>query len=179
MSLDSWKLALRDVPEGGLVIRREASGTEREALARDLDILSVDSLRLDARLVPRRAGTYRLDGAIDARVVQACVVSLDPVPSNIHADLHIDLRPAGQIEADQDLEATESLLDEPDVEAIDNGEIDLGRIVYEELASGLDPYPRLDGIALDQSEAGSGGTDTGPFARLKELKERQGGDEPG
>ena len=66
--------------------------------------------------------------------------------------------------------SAESNIDEPDVEPIVNGVVDLGRIVYEELASRLDPYPRLEGVSLDRTDAGAPVAADHPFARLAGLK---------
>ena len=60
-------------------------------------------------------------------------------------------------------------------EPISDGRIDLGPILYETLATSLDPYPKKDGVSFEwsqgaeepRSEAG-----TSPFAALGALKRR-------
>ena len=64
------------------------------------------------------------------------------------------------------------LLDWPD--AITDGTIDLGPIVYETLATNLDPYPKRPGVSFQWSQGTSGAKSpgTGPFAALAKLKKR-------
>jgi uncharacterized metal-binding protein YceD (DUF177 family) len=172
MSDLEWTLAVRDVPDRGLTVERAATPEECGRLAAALAILSVEGVRLGADVKPRSGGRFELTGTLTARLTQACVVTLDPVPCEIDAALAIELRPAEALGRDDEIEAGESLLDEPDIEPIENGTVDLGRIVYEELASRLDPFPRAEGATLDQSSAGGGGPEQGPFAGLAALRRR-------
>ncbi|MEZ5853988.1 MAG: DUF177 domain-containing protein [Hyphomicrobiaceae bacterium] len=170
-SLD-WIVPLRDIPRTGATLERTFDGEERARLAQELDILSVDSLTMSARLTPRSGGRYRLAGKLKAGVTQACVISLDPVPANIACELDIEFVPAGAEEAQLKMEATESLLEEQDTDEIEPGGINLGRIVYEELATSLDPFPRHPDVALERTEAGDSEADKGPFAALARLKDQ-------
>ncbi|MDX2157965.1 MAG: DUF177 domain-containing protein [Hyphomicrobiaceae bacterium] len=165
-----WTVAVRDVPAGGVTIERIATSDERAGLAAALEILGIESLTLKARLRPRAGGRFMLEADLQADVTQACVVTLDPVATRVEGRLEIDFRPADTIEEQAEEELTGSALDEPDVEPIENGVIDLGRIVYEELASRLDPYPRAPGAELERTEAGPGADAAHPFARLAVLK---------
>lgn len=166
-----WSVNVRDIPDAGLSVAREATEEERAGLAEALGILAVEAAAFTGRIRPQRGGGYRLEGMLRARVVQACVVSLDPVEQIIEDKVEINLREGGdEGHAGDDFEATESLLDEPDVDTIENGVIALGRIVYEELVTRLDPFPRKEGEELDQSSAGESGPDN-PFAALARLKD--------
>ena len=69
-----------------------------------------------------------------------------------------------------------SLLDWP--EPIVGGQIDLGRVAYETLATSLDPYPKREGVSFDWSQGEPNQAQeaqSGPFAALAALKrgERQ------
>ncbi|MFM9939942.1 MAG: YceD family protein [Hyphomicrobiaceae bacterium] len=173
MTALDWKYAVLDVPDGGLAVSRAATPAERVPLATALDILAVDHAQLDGRIRSAGEGRYRLDGTLTADVSQACVVTLDPVPARLAIKLAIDFLPQALLpppiptspdEADADEEAR---LAEPIV----NGVMDLGEVVFQEIAAALDPYPRLPDAALDQTEAGpkdDGGTN--PFAKLRNLK---------
>jgi uncharacterized metal-binding protein YceD (DUF177 family) len=75
--------------------------------------------------------------------VQACVVTLEPVQSDIEtqfARLYSSQVRDEPSQIDRDLER-----DEPDL--IENGQIDLGELVAEELALALDPYPHAPGAS--------------------------------
>ena len=65
----------------------------------------------------------------------------------------------------------ENPVEAPLIEPIRNGVIDLGEIVYQEIAAGLDPYPRVADVTLDKTEAGPSDDEaTNPFAKLKRLQ---------
>lgn len=171
-SLD-WKYPVLDVPDAGLAIDRVATPAERESFAKDLEVLGVDRLVLNGRVRAAGEGRYHLTGQLGARVAQACVVTLDPVPEEVSVALDIDfvpphLMPPPIPEADEsDEDAPQSQLCEP----IMNGVLDLGELVFQEVAANLDPYPRLPDANLDKTEAGPGdGATTNPFAKLKDLK---------
>ena len=167
-----WIMPLRDISRTGTLIERAFDAAELALLARELEILSIEWLKVSGRLSPRSGGRYRLVGTLKAGVTQACVISLDPVQANVSSDLDIEFLPADAGEDEVKMEATESLLEEQDTDIIEAGGINLGRIVYEELATSLDPFPRHPDVALEQTEAGNDGADTGPFAALARLKER-------
>ena len=138
----------------------EAEAAERAALARRLRIEEVAALACRFHL--RRVGeTVLADGALEARVVQSCVVSLEPVEQEVRELFALRFVPAGQERADDDPEAADEL-------GYEGGRIDLGEAAAEQLALALDPYPRHPDAVLE------GGEDeeeiAHPFARLAELK---------
>lgn len=166
-----WTLAAAEVPQSGRDVSRTATEAERTRLASDLEITAVESVVLTGRVRPHGRDGYRLEGKLAAKVSQACVVSLDPVPESLDIVLSVDFAPEEQAsapipEGDHDEAAAEA----PIVEAIRHGVLDIGEVVYQEIAAALDPYPRASGAALETSEAGPGGDDdTHPFAKLRNL----------
>lgn len=168
----SWTHPMAEVPERGLDIGRKANDGERARLAAALEILAIDNLTLSGRIVPRGAGHFRLDGRLHASVVQACVVSLDPIASRLDVPLAIDLVPAGEIAA---AAVADDAADDPLAarlaEPIENGVVDLGDIVFQEMSAALDPYPRLPDAELERREATGDDPDAAnPFAKLRALK---------
>ena len=141
----------------------EADEAERDLLSRRLRIEAVLSLTCRFRL--RRAGAAVLaDGALDARVVQSCVVSLEPVEQEVHELFTLRFVPSGEEREDDDPEA-------PDELPYEGGRIDLGEAAAEQLALALDPYPRRPDAVLE-----AGGEEDGtanPFAGLAWLKRAQ------
>ncbi len=171
-SLD-WKYPVLDVPDGGLAIDRTGTADDMTNLAKELEILAVEKLRLTGRLRSAGEGRYHLDGTLVADVAQACVVTLDPVPERLSIALAIDfvpqhLMPPPIPEAGEEDDETEGAkLFEPIV----NGVVDIGDLVFQEIAAALDPYPRLADAALDTTEAGPDASEANnPFAKLRELK---------
>ncbi len=141
----------RIVPVGRLTARPtlhriEADEPERRALALRFGLRSLDRLRAEIRL-SRAAGGVRLDGVLEAAVVQSCVVTLDPVPS-APADAFTLIYRRGIESAEADRLTLET--DEPVVfEPLDGDAIDIGEVVAQQLSLVMDPYPRAAGAALE------------------------------
>ncbi|HEY4254068.1 MAG TPA: DUF177 domain-containing protein [Roseomonas sp.] len=132
----------------GAAGRREqivATAAEREALARRFDILAIDDLRAELMLTPAPGGAFVAEGRLVADVVQACIVTLDPVAQRLELPLALRFIPEGT-DPSEDPEA-------PDEIDIEDETIDLGEAVAEQLSLGLDPYPRAPGAALPEELA--------------------------
>src|SRR5882672_7845053 len=63
-------------------------GAERAGIAHWLGIDSVEALKATIRLSRASADEYAYDGRFEADVVQACVITLEPVPSHISGEIH-------------------------------------------------------------------------------------------
>ncbi len=195
MTVLAWTHQTADVPEHGLSVERTAALEELQALQRALDILACDALQVRYRIKSIGAGGLKLDGRFEARVTQACVVSLKPVADRITGTFEVEFWPAaaarskhnkGSRSGDGDAEAGAAGNDtidpfaEVEVEAIENGGIDAGRIIYEELASLLNPYPRADGTEFDWQDPKAGPSDAAggnnPFAKLSVLRGKKATD---
>src|SRR5690606_24029022 len=89
---------------------------------------------------------WRLDGVLGATVVQACVVSAEPVTTRIDTEIHRlyvrDLPPPTEAE----LEIPADDAPEPLGAAIDPG-----AVMVEALALALPDYPRAEGAELPDS----------------------------
>lgn len=168
-----WSHAVRDVPSGGLSTERRATPQQCVAVATLLDIPGVESLVASYRIKSAGGGQYRLAGDIEAQVVQACVVTLEPVGSTIKAPFEVLLVPSELLAAaasGKDDDAAGDDLEAPMTETIENGVIDVGRIVYEELASQLDPYPRRPDASFAWTDERASAAEVHPFAELAKLR---------
>lgn len=161
----------------GLQLQLEADQAARTALARRLRILGVLSLKAELKLVPEAlAGHFRLTGQLDAEVEQACVVSLEPVRQQVSEVFLRRFGPESAAGTQAEVEDDEAEWLDPDADdppdPVIGGQIDLGEVVAEELALGLDPYPRKPGAELPASyrEAPEEGGKISPFAALAKLK---------
>lgn len=160
--VDTARLARDEVVE-----EIAATPAERAALARRFDLL--DLARLDARIRLRRlpGGMFRLTADLEAEVTQTCVVTLEPVTSRVAERFTLlfgTVADAGEVELDGDSET---------VEPLEDGVIDLGETVAQQLSLALDPYPRAPGAA------GPGETEVAdraasPFAALARLRKNGG-----
>jgi uncharacterized metal-binding protein YceD (DUF177 family) len=169
----AWDHSTSEVPERGFDASRAAAPDELEAIARALGLVSCASLEASYVITPAGAGRYAVSGTLRAQVVQACVVTLDPVIGSIEEDFHVAFWPEEDIPPPRggilDLDETA----EP--EAIVAGRIAVGRVVFECLAESLDPYPRKPGATLDwqEPEPTSGGAPESPFAVLANFKTKR------
>jgi uncharacterized metal-binding protein YceD (DUF177 family) len=124
----------------------EAGEAERQALARRFGLVALTALRAEVTLAPAAAGQVRLDGRLQAHVVQSCVVTLGPVEADIAESFTLfyaeDGTPPGPA---VDLPIDDEAWPEP----IEDGRIDIGEAVAQQLALALDPYPRAPGASLD------------------------------
>ena len=161
-------------------IRDEASGSvettaaERTAIAKLLDLRGLEGLALTYRLVRACAGRLRLKGELKAKVIQTCVVSLEPVESTLEVPVEIEFWPEAMIAAHaerEDGQGAPALAEWP--EPIREGRIDLGPLIYETLATSLEPYPKREGVRFEWSQEGEAPNReprTSPFAALGALK---------
>lgn len=170
-----------DVGPRGLTLAFEAGAPEREALARRLDLLALEALAAELRFEPAEPeGAIQVSGTIRARLVQSCVVTLEPVPGDLHETVSVLYAP--QLE-DPPQREVEVPAEGEEAEPLPADGIDAGAVVAEQLALSLDPYPRHpnapDGpLAYTAGNDADGkGTDNddsagGPFAALGQLKSK-------
>jgi uncharacterized metal-binding protein YceD (DUF177 family) len=105
-------------------------------------LLGLSGLRGEFELRPWRREGVAVKGVLHAVATQACVVTLKPVeqvidePFEMRFDPRVETSPEATGEIDVDAFAD----DPPD--PLDNGRIDLGAILCEQLTLALDPFPR-------------------------------------
>lgn len=165
-----WAHSVSEVAEGGLEVRRTATAAECAAVALALGILGCEKLEASYRIEPLPGGCYRVRGRITGALVQACVVTLDPVVQRLDEPLDVEFRPKGRI---ADLgEGEQEALGPEDPEPIENNRLSVGRVTYEIVAAALEPYPRAPEARLEDSEAVAAPKESqaNPFAALARLK---------
>ena len=159
--------AVSDVPGAGSTVKLKATPDERAALAALLKLPEIK--RLEATLVLKPWGREGLSvtGELFADVVQICGVTLEPFEAEVNEE--IETRYAADEAPREEGGEHEADLNAPD--PLVNGSADLGALVAEHLALGLDPYPRKPGIEeAAASEPRESATSTHrPFAGLDQL----------
>ncbi len=141
-----------------------ATPAECAAIALRLGIVAV--LALDCRFDLRRGDDARrgeivAEGLLKARVVQDCVVTLEPFEAPAGEAFRVHFVTAGTETDEVDPEADDEIGYAGDA-------IDLGEAAVEQLALALDPYPRgpeadaVDTLSPDAGEADA----ASPFAAL-------------
>ncbi|MHA1560407.1 MAG: YceD family protein [Alphaproteobacteria bacterium] len=154
---------------GNHALTIRATDQECIAIARFLGILGLESLSAQFVVNRSRRGDVELDGRLQAKLTQACVVSLVAVPQDIVEEVHRRFVPNDRSAATQHEPAVVDADVEDPPEFYPPAGIDVGAVVLEQLALALEPYPRAPGVTLPdiaeapEDEMGS------PFAVLKSL----------
>lgn len=145
----------------------EPTAEERARIAKSLNLVSLDSFKTELTLTPTVSG-WRMDGRVIAEAVQACGLTLEPLPETINQTFLVNLtEQAEEPEVDENGEIDLELNDFfPDV--VEDGKIDLGQYAVEQLSLALDPFPRKEGAVFVQPPEP---VELSPFAVLKNLKD--------
>jgi hypothetical protein len=175
---DPWRapVIVAQIPDTGLHREIEASAREREAIAEVAGLREVLSAHASFDVTPKSGGRVHVTGSVRARIGQTCVVTLDPIESEIDEDVDLMFAPEAEVrqladlvEEGRDSEDAEVVPERP--EAIVNGVIDLGRLATDALFLGIDPYPRKPGAVFEAQVVASDPEDH-PFAALKALQDK-------
>ena len=180
-SLWSAKIAIAQIPDDGLHIDIEADPAVCAAMASAAKVRSIANASASFDIKPASRETFHVTGFVKARVGQDCVVTLEPIESEIEESVDVMFEPPGEVPAREVRPGpsvkgrTNSAGDdeeEPDPpEPILSGRIDMGRLAQDFLFLGIDPYPRKPGAVFDVPQAAPDPEDH-PFAALKSLKDR-------
>ena len=171
---DPWRVpvVVAQIPDTGLHRELEANQVTRDAVADVGGLRAVLSVQASFDVTPKSGGRFHVAGHVRARVGQTCVVTLDPMETDIDETIDLIFAPPDQIPQMADLvdEAEQSEAEIPDPpEPIENGIIDLGRLATDALYLAVDPYPRKPDAVFEPLVEAPDPEDH-PFAALKALK---------
>lgn len=161
--------------------RIAATADERVALARRFGLASIASLTAEGQIRARHGGVWLFTARIRASLAQFCVVTLEPTPRELDEMVELAFR-AAPADSAQELDVTGE-----DAEPLpDDGRLDAGEIVAQNLYLALDPFPRADTAAwsdriedMPATQADPAAPDgrTSPFAGLDaRLRVRRSGE---
>ena len=165
----------------------EATAAQCAALAGRFGLPEVQALSWEVETAPWRGGV-RLSGRVQGRVVQECVVTLDPVPGAIDETFDRGFLPFADLYADDSPGSEHEIVEDPDLGDVPEpltDPLDIGEVVAEEFGIALDPYPRTEGLEetgyTAQPEGAEPLTDAAvkPFAGLADLAKRMEGPKSG
>jgi Large ribosomal RNA subunit accumulation protein YceD len=166
----SVPVALHEVPETGRSFVLVADEHTRAAIAKLAGLRALPRLEARFEVTPRGRDGLHVMGTIAATIGQDCVVTLEPIESEIEEPVDLVFGPPAAPllveEEGSQIEVTPVEAPEPLV----GGSIDLGAIASEFLMLAIDPYPRKPGAVFEPpaKEADTGG----PFAALAALKKK-------
>ena len=157
--------------QSGDEISIEANDEERAAIAKEVKVLEV--AKFSARIILKKtsATNFELGCHLAAEIVQACVVTLEPLVARIEKDFTRELHLAPLLRRTPEKEK-EVVFDanEDDVpEEIESPHYDPMGPLMEEFVLAIDPYPRAPGVAFEAPEGVNAKLES-PFAVLKGLK---------
>lgn len=163
----------RSIPKAGIDLTLRADTDQCASLARAHSLELVESFAADLTVKPWQRDGLRLTGELTAEIVQSCVITFEPVHSNLQLEIDVTLLPESDELTNDDL-AGEIVIDPdgPDEPERFSGDVaDVGSIVEEIFATSIDPYPRCEGARFEQSvDTLPDGDAPSPFAKLAALK---------
>lgn len=173
-AIDPWRapVIVAQIPEIGMSRDLVADQATREAMARIASLREILSARATFDVKPESGGRVHVTGKLNARIGQTCVVTLDPIENEIEEVVDLMFAPSEQLveRADrEDQEGERGIEAEDQLEPIEDGIIDLGRLATDILYLAIDPYPRKPG-AVFESHTTAADPEDHPFAALKALK---------
>ncbi|MCK5778441.1 MAG: DUF177 domain-containing protein [Rhodospirillales bacterium] len=165
-----------ELPNKGRIVTLDPSTDELEAIARRLGLVSLNRFEGTLKLHPEIGRQISLQGPIRAEIVQSCVITGEPLTTEVAFDMDLmfaeDADPLAGLNMTEEDVLTDPEIDEPD--PIVDGRIDVGEAAVEELALNIPPYPRIPGAifqGIDADEDG-GNERENPFAVLSSLKDK-------
>lgn len=160
------------IPDAGLhrdVIAPDAAGVGVAALA---GVRKVSRLSATFDLT-RQGPRVHVTGRVSARVGQNCVVTLEPIETDVDEPVDVTFAPVATGAAEPAGEQRRRTATEEPPEPLIDGSVDLGAIAIEFLILGIDPYPRKAGVEFTPPKVEN--DIPHPFAALEALKKSPGG----
>lgn len=181
-----WSLLVKseDVPVNGRSIEISPNENEKKALAKRFDILSLDDLKAKVSLTRENAHIIHVKGTLEAKVKQACVITLEPVESDITDEFEAWYADESQAvsfkRAQHEAQSKKELLDMPmleeseDPEPMTNGAVDVGDLVAQYLSLAIPPFPTKEGfsysVEVEAPKEAKNPMKLNPFAALKDWR---------
>src|SRR5262252_1221830 len=165
---------------GGAALEITPSDNERAALAKRFGFLGLPAFSARVTVDRRPGGQVVVEGRLRGRIVQACVLTLDPVTQDLDDAFRIVFKK--DLLDERDPESGEAVVsaqaDAP--EPLSGNLLDIGEIVAEQLSLAADPYPRRPGAKLEdvlpkprrEGRRGHAEQRRHPFAGLAALRDK-------
>nr|WP_316653520.1 DUF177 domain-containing protein [uncultured Gellertiella sp.] len=171
----SYLVKVGHISANPVSVTLSADPRECEGLAALWKVEKVGSLVARLQISRWKKDGVRIRGEVEAEIVQACSVTLEPVPARISETIDQIFIPEGSKLARIATDNGEMFVDPdgPDLPELFVGDtIDAGTVVAEFAAMAIDPYPRKPGVDFSGHIEDDGSRDTKPsaFSALKDWK---------
>lgn len=165
-----------------------ASEQECKDIARRLGVENIERLEATLNISRENVGRIYVEGSLNAKVIQNCVVTLEPVEDWIEEEFEAWFADKEQTvsfaEAKKNRETrkghaeVEISAEEDDPEPLHDGRIEAGELVTQYLSLAINPYPHADGASYakgDEEEPKREPSDVrkNPFEALKNWKDKR------
>ncbi|MEC7488584.1 MAG: DUF177 domain-containing protein [Pseudomonadota bacterium] len=138
---------LKDIP---LLLRFTADESETLALSKRFNLVELTFLNASITLNwEKTEKVLSITGSFCASVTQNCVVTLEPIETEISEQLSLLFA--------RDICVSTKFDDLESAEPLKGDRVDVGEIIAEELSLSLNPYPRGAGLPLTNYSVGLGG----------------------
>tara|TARA_R100001129_G_scaffold152033_6_gene114429 strand:- start:15773 stop:16330 length:558 start_codon:yes stop_codon:yes gene_type:complete len=171
----SYKVRVGHVAANPITVNFEADEAERKQIANVWDVPAVESFSGEASVSRWKRDGVRVKGEVNVRIVQECVVTLEPLVQDISEHFEALFVPENSRLARQDMTDGELVVDPEGAdmpETFTGDSIDLGAVAAEFAALAIDPYPRKEGVEFEgfiESDPAEDEKES-PFAVLKFAK---------
>ena len=164
----------------GTALEIAASDSERAALIKRFGFLGLPAFSARVTVDRRPGGQVVVVGRLRGRIVQACILTLDPVSQDLDETFRLVFKEG--LAEERDPESGEALVsaqaDAP--EPLPGNLLDVGEIVAEQLSLAAEPYPRKPGVTLEdvmpkprrEGRQGRHEQRRHPFAGLAALRDK-------
>lgn len=165
-----WQVpvAVKDIAETGKHFDLVADASVRAAVARVVGLRDLSRFEANFYLTRRGAGGLHVAGLVSATVGQNCVVTLEPLVSEVEEAINLEFVPqraSARLNGETETQPRDVKWNDP--EPLIGGIVDLGALATEFLILGLDPYPRKPGAVFEPPQDSR--RDDDPFAALAKL----------
>lgn len=172
----SYIVKVGHISANPVTVTLSADAEERLGLADLWQVEAVGALSAELQIARWKKDGIRVRGTVEADIVQACIVTLEPVPAHIREEIDQIFIPEGSKLARITTDASGEMVvdpDGPDLPELFTGDsIDAGAVVAEFAAMSIDPYPRKQGVDFADHIEDDGSNDRRPsaFSALKDWK---------
>ena len=174
LGLDMLNLLLpvRNIPDSTYERTYRATEDELKNLSKLLGLGELSHVKISYSVAAVGNRSFRMKSDIKAEINQICVFTLVPIVNliNDQAATKFVRRKTFEeiIEQDED-----EIVSDDNLEPYDDAQLEIGRVLYEQLVGSIDCFPRAPDAMLDQLAYRGNGTDeadAGPFAALAGRK---------
>lgn len=172
----AYPVSVYSLAAKGIRVHIHANKQECAHLAKNHALVEVKSCEGKFHIFPWKKRGVRVKGLLQARIIQLCVVTLEPLENILHENIEVVFIPEdSNLMKPKMLENTGELFldaEGPDMPEVFHGnKIDVGAIMEEFFELSINHYPRKEGVKMRVIENGEKSEQKlSPFSVLKNWK---------